>query len=96
MIRHATDFYAIYSGINLEFLMAKNANPLPKVEVSLSLNPQTAWYLDRLIEKGLYGNTRAGAAAIVLYDHCKLLIAQGELETAPSLPSKSIDAIGGS
>ncbi len=46
--------------------MAKGKNPLDPVELTLSLNTQTAWYLDRLIEKGLYGNGRAEAAKIVL------------------------------
>lgn len=69
--------------------MAKTPNPLPKVEVTLSVNMQTAWYLDRLIEKGLYGNSRAEAAKVVLFDHCKLLIGRGDLEPAPSIPPKS-------
>jgi hypothetical protein len=68
-----------------EALMTKLKNPLDPVEVTLSLNVQTAWYLDRLVEKGLYGNNRADAAAVVLYDHCKLLIAQGELGKVPPI-----------
>lgn len=67
--------------------MPRSSNPLPTVEVTLSVNSQTAWYLDRLIEKGLYGNTRAQAGAIAIYDHCKLLMAQGELERAPAIPA---------
>ena len=69
--------------------MAKNNNHLPTVEITLSVNEQTGWYLDRLIETGLYGNSRAQAAAVVLYDHCKLLIGQGKLDGAPALPQKS-------
>ena len=42
--------------------MAKISNLLPTEEVTLSLNVQSVWYLDRLIETGLYGNTRAQAA----------------------------------
>jgi hypothetical protein len=67
-------------------VMAKK-NPLSSVELTLSINSQTAWYLDRLLEIGLYGNSRAEAAKIAIYDHCKLLNAQGKLELAPPLPS---------
>lgn len=71
--------------------MAKPSNPLPSVEVTVSVNTQTAWYLDRLIEQGLYGNSRAEAAKVLIYDHCKLLIGKGELEKAPALPAKALD-----
>jgi hypothetical protein len=61
-----------------------------KVErVELSLNAQGVWYLDRLIELGLYGNTRAEAAKIALFDHCKLLVAQQKLPTAPPVRGSS-------
>ncbi len=73
--------------------MAKMPNPLPTEEVTLSLNSQTIWYLERLVEKGLYGNNRAEAAKVVLYDHCKLLIGQGQLEKAPAIPPKTGDVI---
>jgi hypothetical protein len=56
------------------------------IEVTLSLNAQGVWYLDRLMEKGLYGNTRAQAAMIALFDHCKLLIGEGKLQEAPLPP----------
>ena len=56
------------------------------LEVTLSLNDQTGWYLDRLIETDLYGNKRAEAAKIVIFDHCKLLVADGKLQMAPPLP----------
>ncbi|QOZ22361.1 hypothetical protein XH93_00860 [Bradyrhizobium sp. CCBAU 51753] len=79
-------FCAIIPGNNPEYVMAKGSNPLKTEEVSLSLNPQSVWYLDRLIETGLYGNTRPQAAAIALFDHCKMLIAQGTLSMAPPLP----------
>ncbi len=69
--------------------MPKPQNILPTEEVTLSLNPQTVWHLERLIEKGLYGNNRAEAAKILIYDHCKLLIAKGELEPAPLGPPSS-------
>lgn len=59
-------------------------NQLPSVEVTLSLNAQTVWHLERLIETGLFGNSRAEAAKVVIYDHCKLLIAKGELQRAPT------------
>lgn len=63
--------------------MAKSQNPLPSEEVTLSLNSQTAWYLDRLVDTGLYGNNRAEAAKVVIYDHCKILIAENKLGIAP-------------
>jgi hypothetical protein len=65
--------------------MTKGRNPLKPEEVSLSLNAQSVWYLDRLIETGLYGNTRPQAAMIVLFDHCKLLVADGKLKMAPPI-----------
>jgi hypothetical protein len=64
----------------------KDRNPLKPEEVTLSLNSQSVWYLDRLIETGLYGNTRPQAAAIAIFDHCKLPIAQEKLKMAPTLP----------
>jgi hypothetical protein len=67
-------------------------NPLPTAEITLSLNSQTVWYLDRLVEIGLYGNNRAEAARVALYDHCKLLNAQGKLGIAPPIPSTEIVA----
>ncbi len=44
--------------------------------------------LDRLIETGLFGNTRPEAARIALYDHCKLLVAQGTLQMPPPLAGR--------
>ena len=67
--------------------MAKGGYRVASVEVTLSLNEQTVWYLERLVDRGLYGNNRAEAAKVVIYDHCKLLIGQGELTRAPSLLS---------
>ena len=55
--------------------MARDANPLKSELITLSVNVQTVWYLDRLVETGLYGNNRTEAARVALYDHCKLLIA---------------------
>lgn len=61
-------------------------NPVKTEPVEMALNSQSVWYLDRLIETGLYGNNRAEAAKIVLFDHCKLLIGQGKLKDAPPIP----------
>ncbi len=74
--------------------MARELNPLKSELITLSLNVQTAWYLDRLVETGLYGNNRTEAARVALYDHCKLMIADGKLEMAPRLPSKEITVSG--
>lgn len=63
--------------------MGRASNPLKSHDVTLALNEQTVWYLDRLVETGLYGNARPDAARILVYDHCKLLIAQGQLSMAP-------------
>lgn len=65
--------------------MARDANPLKSEQITLSLNTQTIWYLDRLVETGVYGNNRSEAARVALYDHCKLLIAQNTLAVAPPL-----------
>jgi hypothetical protein len=67
-------------------------NPLPPAEITLSLNSQTVWYLDQLVETGLYGNNRAEAARVAVYDHCKLLNAEGKLGMAPAIPSTEIVA----
>ena len=72
--------------------MARDPNPLKSELITLSVNTQTVWYLDRLVETGLYGNNRTEAARVALYDHCKLLIADGKLEIAPRLPGKVIGA----
>jgi hypothetical protein len=63
--------------------MARDANPIKTELITLSLNAQTLWYLDRLVELGLYGNNRTEAARIALYDHCKLLVAERKLDVAP-------------
>jgi hypothetical protein len=75
--------------------MAKGPNLLKPEEVTLSLNVQSVWYLDRLIETGLYGNTRAQAAMIALFDHCKLLVAQEKLKMAPAMPGSSAVEVTG-
>jgi hypothetical protein len=75
--------------------MAKGPNPLPPEELTLSLNSQTIWYLDRLIEKGLYGNSRPQAVMVALYDHCKLLIAQGKLSEAPPIAGSTAVQVAG-
>jgi hypothetical protein len=74
--------------------MARDANPLKSEQITLSVNAQTIWYLDRLVETGLYGNNRSEAARVALYDHCKLLISQGTLEIAPRLPRHELTALG--
>jgi hypothetical protein len=73
--------------------MAREANPLRTELITLSLNPRTIWYLDRLVELGVYGNNRTEAARIAIYDHCKLLIAEGKLNLAP--PPMAIDISAG-
>jgi len=55
-------------------------------ELTITLNSQTCWYLDRLIDTGLYGNKQTEAVKVALYDHCKLLVAQGKIPMAPSIP----------
>jgi Arc/MetJ-type ribon-helix-helix transcriptional regulator len=65
--------------------MPRDANPIKSELITLSLNVQTLWYLDRLVETGLFGNNRSEAARVALYDHCKLLIAQDQLAAAPIL-----------
>lgn len=76
--------------------MAKTSGPVEPVELSVTINTQTGWYLDRLIEKGLYGNSRQDAIRVVVYDHCKLLIAQGKLNEAPPLPGSGAVTVAGS
>ncbi len=66
--------------------MARSENLLPSIEIKFMVNTQTGWYLDRLIEKGIYGNTRHEAARVALFDYCKLLIGQGKLAEAPAVP----------
>ncbi len=74
--------------------MARDVNPLKSELITLSLNVQTVWYLDRLVETGVYGNNRTEAARVALYDHCKMLIADGTLAMAPRLPSKEVSVPG--
>jgi len=74
--------------------VSKGPNPLEPKEITLSVNSRTVWYLDRLLESGLFGNSRAEAAKIAIYDHCKLLIAQGKLQEIPPMAgSSAIEAI---
>ena len=58
---------------------------MESVEIAFTVNSQTGWYLDRMIEMGVFGNTRNEAARIALYDHCKLLVAQEKMKMAPPL-----------
>jgi len=78
--------------MDMAVVMARDANPLKSELITLSVNVQTVWYLDRLVETGLYGNNRTEAARVAIYDHCKLLVAEGRLELAPRLPSKEVTA----
>jgi hypothetical protein len=66
--------------------MARSSNPLEPLEITFTVNEQTGWYLDRMIEMGVFGNTRREAAKIALYDHCKLLVAQNKMAMAPPIP----------
>jgi hypothetical protein len=66
-------------------IMAKS-NPFPTVEVTLSLSTQTAWYLDRLVERGLHGSNRAEAAKKLLADQCEALIDARKLEDPGARP----------
>ncbi len=91
--RKAREIVAFFPEIIRESQMAKTPNLLQTEEVTLSLNSQTIWYLERLVERGLYGNSRAEAAKVVLYDHCKLLIGRGDLEQAPAIPPKRGDVV---
>jgi hypothetical protein len=74
-------------------IMAREANPLKSEQITLSVNAQTVWYLDRLVETGLYGNNRTEAARIAIYDHCKLVVGQGTIEMAPRLPSRDVTTL---
>jgi hypothetical protein len=73
--------------------MAREANPIKTELITLSLNPQTIWYLDRMVELGVYGNNRTEAARVAIYDHCKLLIAERKLDLAP--PPADIESSSG-
>jgi hypothetical protein len=89
--RHDSHSYAIILAfLFMAMAMARDANPLKSELITLSVNVQTVWYLDRLVETGLYGNNRTEAARVALYDHCKLLIADRKLEMAPRLPSMEV------
>ena len=59
-------------------------------ELTLSVNVQTLWYLDRLIETGLWGNKRAETAKMLILEHCRALVGQGVIAMAPQL--KTINA----
>jgi hypothetical protein len=77
-----------------ERVMAREANPIKTELITLSLNPQTIWYLDRMVELGVYGNNRTEAARVAIYDHCKLLIAERKLDLPP--PPATIEMGSGS
>jgi hypothetical protein len=74
--------------------MARETNPLKTELITLSLNAQTIWYLDRMVELGVYGNNRTEAARVALYDQCKLLIAQEKLDLAPPPANLEMSAGG--
>jgi hypothetical protein len=69
----------------------RGANLVESFEIAFTVNSQTGWYLDRMIEMGVFGNTRNEAARIALYDHCKLLVAQEKMKMAP--PLEGSDAV---
>ncbi len=69
--------------------LARDSNPLKSELITLSPNSQTVWYLDRLVETGIFGNNRAEAARVALYDHCKPMIAQRILTAASALPGRT-------
>jgi hypothetical protein len=68
----------------------RTSNPLVSLEIKFTANEQTGWYLDRLIETGLFGNTRNDAAKIALFDHCKLLVAEGKMQMAPLVAGNAV------
>ena len=70
--------------------MARTSNPVSTISITLSLPERTGWYLDRLLEMGLYGKNRAEAAEIVIFDHCKALIGQGRLAEPPIAQINSV------
>jgi hypothetical protein len=63
--------------------MARDQNLVEPLEIAFTVNEQTGWYLDRMIEMGVYGNSRREAAKIALYDHCKMLVGQEKMKMAP-------------
>jgi hypothetical protein len=71
----------------------RSSNPLNSLEVKFTANEQTGWYLDRLIEMGLFGNTRNEAAKIALFDHCKLLVAEGKMQMAPPISGNAVTTL---
>ena len=74
--------------------MARDANRRKSEQITLSINAQTVWYLDRLVETGLYGNNRTEAARVAIYDHCKMLNSQRTLEMARRLPNRDVTRRG--
>jgi hypothetical protein len=70
-----------------ERIFMRGKNLVDSVEIAFTVNTQTAWYLDRLVEMGTYGNTRQEAARIALFKHCDFLIASGDMAKAPRLPT---------
>jgi hypothetical protein len=74
--------------------MSKAKNLLKTDEITLSLNSQTIWHLERLVETGLYGNNAAEAAKVVIFDHCKLLIGQGKLGDVPPIAGSGAKPVG--
>ena len=74
--------------------MAREANPLKTELVTLSLNRQTIWYLDRMVELGFCGNTRSEAARFAIYEQCKILIGQQLLQVAPPVANIEMTSAG--
>jgi hypothetical protein len=69
-------------------------NLVEALEIAFTVNEQTGWYLDRMIEMGLYGNNRREAAKIALYDHCKMLVGQEKMKMAPALAGSAALTVG--
>jgi hypothetical protein len=65
--------------------MSRSENLVEPLEIGFTVNEQTGWYLDRMIEMGMYGNTRRDAAKIALFFHCKLLVDQEKMKMAPPI-----------
>jgi hypothetical protein len=74
--------------------MARDENLVPSLQIAFTVNEQTGWYLDRMIETGLFGNTRQEAARIALFDHCKLLVGQRKIPDAPSIEGSTARIAG--
>jgi hypothetical protein len=91
------DSLAILPGKNCHGMwgagMARGPNRVTSLEITFTVNSQTGWYLDRMVEMGVFGNTRNEAARIALYDHCKLLVAQEKMKMAPPIEGSDATSV---